>query len=437
MKHISQYSVRLSQAFKKIEELEKKNTRIREELIGLRTSNKQGTSCLTKSASTNEQPHFAQSTKSSSNKHKSRPQNHNRSKCMTGRAVLISGQLHTKKAGVPLHIAPQKTPSCHGPRYISATRASHNREIEIADERLKHKKKQEEIKRRRVSPRLPSPPTSRCNSHVRWNSDTVADFMSSEAYWGWSSNFREKKEDLPLEESPAEVSSGDAEVKSDPPVDLATRSRVDEILGLTSPAPIDSKKGFSYLRRAFHIVQQIVFDVATSPGWQGGGYEEGPHLVRLGRDELLSWMGVNCMPYNGYTTSKICNDLLFVVSLRNALCHPNGNTFRDSTEVERLLRHAQRVTVTLGDEKAAMELREMRETLRSEAKQSLQDIRDMYHLSLQPHHEELAYKFHHLPLFKEVLSLHQRGHWNKSKEEKEFVVIAQAWASQNEISILL
>ncbi|KAI1157368.1 hypothetical protein F5B18DRAFT_666023 [Nemania serpens] len=434
MKYISQYSDRLSQAFKRIEELEKENIRLQMELVGLRATGKQRTSCLTKSTSTNEQPHYAQPTKTSSNKEKYGLQNPSRRKCMTERIVFISGEPYVYNAGVPLHIALPKTSNSmtHGPRYLHSTNASSNRYHEILDETGKRKRKQEEIEKRRVSPRLPSPSTSWWDSSG-WDSDTTYSPPTIERRWGWASNFGTEKE-LPIEESPAMLSSGDAEVQGVPQTDLAKRSRLDDTFRLYAPAPIEGKEGFSALRRAFEIVQETVFDIVKSgtPGWQGGDkFEDGPHLVRLGRNELHAWMNGKELSYNGRTKKTISDDLLDVVYLRNALCHPSGSDFRDSTEVDSFLHMAQRVTVTLGNENAAMELRGIRETVRDEAKRSLQDMRDMYLLSLMPYHEELRYQPHHVALFKQVLSEKDRGYWNDSIEEQEFVAIASAWDGQH------
>ncbi|KAI1113298.1 hypothetical protein F5Y14DRAFT_452194 [Nemania sp. NC0429] len=442
MKYISQYSDRLGQAFKRIEELEKENTQLRRELDRLlagKQRQQQGTPYSTKSSDPKEQPHYARSTTASCSKEKSATQQPMQSKCATERRVLIDGKLYAYEAGVPRHISSPgyQLFSPGSPGYMGLTKAYSVRQLQIFLGNFERERKQEEIKKRRISQPLPKPPPE----WDSWGTDNPHPAPPKDES-DWTYEAKPAENETPADES-LEIPSSmtDDYKKYDPSWELVIRSRLNDGLSVTDVSPpIESKKGFDFLRRAVEIVQQTIFDIVKSgaPGWDGDNFEDGPHAVRLGRDELLSWIGSrsqNKLIYNGHQPKRIHDELLSIVPLRNSLCHPSGWLFRDAHWLDEKISRAHRLVVTLGDENAAMEIRGIRDAVRNETYQSLQEIKGIYFLSIQPHPENMDFHFRLVPFFKGVLSSDKRGAWKNTKDEREVLAVAQAWALQNNYEV--
>ncbi|KAI1113299.1 hypothetical protein F5Y14DRAFT_452195 [Nemania sp. NC0429] len=427
MKYISQHSDRLSLAFRRIEELEEENLLLRKELNGLRTTREQRTFSSTPSPSTNEQqPRYARPTEASCSRDKSVLQSSNESKSMRDKTISISGAPYVYQAGVPIPLPPPGPPDwwCCQVHFLKGTEASKTREEASQEERYERKQRQEEIEKRRISSQKPPlPELSRCSSCV----DLLGDPTDKVAVdRPCTSNFSAAEDKLPIEESSSAPSDNPRALIED----LAKRSRLRDFPTLKEPIVIDSKLGFGCLRRAFEIAQEVVCELAKNggPRWQDRDYEEGPHLVKLGRDELMGWMdNKRGLIYNGVSGAIIEVDLVNVVGLRNALCHPEVDTFRNPPKIDYFVRNAQSLAVTLRNEKAAMELREIRETVYKEARKVLQDLRDMYFFSLQPDYQEPEYQLHHVLLLRRILWLSKNTSWGGSSEEQEFLTIAEAW----------
>ncbi|TGJ78508.1 hypothetical protein E0Z10_g10250 [Xylaria hypoxylon] len=399
MKYISQFSNRLTQAFKRIEELEKENIKLRKENVTLRTlkprPSKTGSM---KSPSPKGNHHYAQPTASSRNKVKSKPQeaeNPNpKSPTFTGR----DGATYIYKDCVPIMITPEDDygwPS--SPRYMHSTCSSSEREAK---------------------------------GWVR----------------GWPPLLPTLKKEInspptPPPSPPLSASTTLIEVENKPEDDLAERSRLGDDLKLGIHILTDSKTNLDYLRKAAEIAQKSIFDVGKIGGlgrWRAGYsdvFKDGPHLIRLGRDELMSWLGefpTSELRYNGHPDWKVYLSLLGLVPLRNTISHPSAYELQDSGRTDRLLKSAQEVSVILGDEKGALEIRAMRDALLRDAHNAWQSIKDLYYLSLLPSEERLDFKYHQVNLFEYALLYSDR--WDEVERDlyKEVLAVASAWDSKGE-----
>lgn len=419
MKHTSQLSDRLAKALKEVEALKQENAKLNKKLatLQIKTLHKdipQAPSPKKSSASTNTSFHFAKSTASSRNKKTQKLQSSSSSKENTHsiRATYTSpytDRKYTYKDGVPI---PDTWYAWERPHYMLETELVSQRELEKRLERFERKRRQEEVMKHRISKSLPSPPASEQTCvedqpwDEGWDGDPYADARKkAEAYL----------EDLVIvpHEELAEKSGLHRDDKFER-----------EYVG------IDSKKGLGYLQKAFEIVQEAVFEVGKTgaPGW--GLFVDGPHLVRLGRNELLSWMGEYpdpCMGRNGSTAYQIRRALLDVVPLRNAISHPSSGYFRSPRRIEALLKSAQEVAVILVDERRAFELRKLRDELCDEANRSVQDIVDLYHLTLQPHGPKLQFKYHHEAMFIDIIHSRYNIYYDEQVQ-----AIASVWANQED-----
>ncbi|KAI1288165.1 hypothetical protein F5Y03DRAFT_405061 [Xylaria venustula] len=406
MKYISQYSDRLEQAFKRIDELEKENNQLRAENVALRgaKSRRSTTNFSIKSPSTQSSHTYAQPTVSSQNKSKMQPP--------------VPGKDEERKPCncTPILVYDTNAPKLNRqPGYMNRTNSSCRRESACWAERYMRKKEAEERLARRSRGKTPQ-------------HDSTYD---SE----WDSPSYETKLDHERVSMVDEPYPTDLEIEKKTEGDLAQRSRLEERHGLSDlTVQLDSKKSLDYLCRAAEIVQQSIFD-ATQNGmgaWRDFD-DDGPHLVRLGRDELKRWMGKYpyCeLAYNGYSASEIHYVVFNVVGVRNAISHPEGDWLRDLDVVYGLLQRAQRASLVLGNEEGTMEIREMRDAVCSDAMKDIEYLQGLYHLALQPCQEDFDLQPRHRWLLRIV-----NGTWNRmSDEEKEknaqLFVVAQAWSVQ-------
>ncbi|KAI0478321.1 hypothetical protein F4859DRAFT_521169 [Xylaria cf. heliscus] len=401
MKYISDESRRLSEARKRIKELEDECSRLRTQEAGVcgtrpprRSSPK--SSSLVQPTATNDTRHYAQATVSSRCKNKFTPQKSNRQDDAATRPVLIDGRGYIYKAGVPIEIPPMEWIG-----YMNDTKASRSRYYEIREEREERKKRvdirrQKPQHRKEPEEQLPTPSPS--PPPVISTTDEEAIFTS------------------------------DPEPEKAPEDGLIRTSRLDEKLSLGHDLVyIDIKTGLDYLREAAEITQHAIFDVKSCmPEWDTSMFQGDPNLVRLGRDEMINWMGYEFIEsrrfHNGYRCEEISYDLLDVVLLRNTICHPRGSELGDPKNLDRLLKYAQRVSVVLGDEQKALKIRYIRDTLRAEVDNCLQEIKDLKYLACQPYYG-VTHKRHHLKMFKTILEYYNDDY----KGCKDVLAVAQAW----------
>ncbi|KAI3317194.1 hypothetical protein HD806DRAFT_527272 [Xylariaceae sp. AK1471] len=405
MKYVSQYSDRLSRAYKKIEGFKKEIIRLQNKIATLQTTkiHKEPQSlptCSVKNVSSDNKKHYAQPTTSSRNKGKPETQQLDKDKGETRRAVIINNNVYVYVAGVPTRIPSRNEYSWVCPSFMRGTRTSYRREACNRQENLKRK---DRIKK----PQQPAtPPDSLHDS--RWGS------CDNEVIRSLPETLPQPSDATPPPRTPLDIDEKDDKLTGD---DLAQRTRLDEGLDPECRALrvlIDSKTGLDFLRKAAEIVQRAIFHVWETK--EPKPFPEGLHLVRLGRDELMRWVGEYPSPHlahNGHSAREIHSTLLEVVPLRNAISRPTGSELRNATSVDWLLGT-------------------IRDALRSEANKSLQFIKDLYYLAIQPFHEVIDYRHHHFKMFKNALYLMEHNGWTEQEKKysKEIIAVAQAWAGQ-------
>lgn len=433
MKYISQQSDRLSQAFRRIDELEKENATLRKEIFILRSKtphSQKPSACNSEKASngTTISKNYTRSTAASRRKETPKLQTSGDNQYENRRSPVTIGILEQEyiyKDGVPIPMDYRYR--WQRPRYMSQeTEASSSRDLWLCWERREREKKMAEIRKRRVTQKLPTPPISEYEFES-FPPPPISE--EEEAESPPTPPISEEEVESPPEEPILTPSSEGIETKDAPEPDLTKRSRLDESLGLPNNyVEIDSKSGLTYLRKAAEIAQEAIYEIGSSgtPGWYR--FDDGPHLVRLGRLELTDWLGDtprSKLARNGHDAHTIYYAILDVVYLRNEISHPFGGALRDPRHVDWSLRSVQRLAVVLGDEKRAFEVRKLRDMLRDEAHRSMQDLQDLYHLTLQPYSPKMQYKFHHVVLFKNVLR-------SSSNYDEQIIAVANIWGSQND-----
>ncbi|KAJ8110739.1 hypothetical protein ONZ43_g5798 [Nemania bipapillata] len=299
-----------------------------------------------------------------------------------------------------------------------STQASMNREYDICSERLQRRMEKAAIEKRRIT-RSPTPPI--------YESDTNS--WEWEGHWGEDTGTPAEE---PLSTTPPsediEVEVGDA-----PEPSLAKRSRLNDNLNhATRSVVIDSKRALDYLRRGIEIAQGVVFEISSSraPGWCH--FEDGPHLVRFGRSELMYWIGEECprsyLARNGHSADTVHSALLDIVPIRNSISHPVGQWLRCPIDADDSLRRVHSLAIILGDEKRAFEARRLRDELRDETNRLVQDVLDLYYLTLQPYAPKMEYKSNHVALFKYALR-----NYDPSVHSAQLMAVARMWARQEEL----
>ncbi|KAI0097289.1 hypothetical protein GGR51DRAFT_566615 [Nemania sp. FL0031] len=418
MKHISKHTDRLSKALNKAEELEQEVARLRKKLALLEIGKQhklRPSTCSEKSTNnTTIENRYAQPTEASRKKDKSRItlRTSGDKLPLITRANSGSTEVYRYKDGVPIKLG---TP-IETPHYMKDTQTVFSRRWITDGERLAKQQlaKQQQRKQAQISQ---SPQ------------------ISSDELWSWKQ--WEDYEPLPKEMPPTPPES-DAGNENERVEDLETRSRLGDNLWFGGRrVTIDSKNGFKYLRRAFKIAQEAVHAVGESgaPGWRR--FRGGPQTVKLGRDELMCWIG-QCSPLehsrNASSRGTIYNKLLGVVPLRNAVSHPSEETFENSQEVDEYIRLSQALAVALGDDKRAFEVRKLRDDLRDEANRSAQDLLDLYHISCLPYCPGIRCQYHHIRLFESFLGYYDYFPDPDKEEERRVLELARAWANAEDSS---
>ncbi|KAI0860622.1 hypothetical protein F4860DRAFT_514792 [Xylaria cubensis] len=434
MKYVIAYSDRLAKAHKQIKELESECSRLLNENAALRaikttTRSSPTAKPRTKPAVSNDVKHYTKPTVSSRGKDKSlQLQKLNTNDDKAHRAVLINGRRHIYAAGVPTPVVTMDTwTQC--PSYMSDTSASCKRRSEILEE---SKERRNRVDLRRLKP--PTKPKS-TDFNYSWDvpvEETGPESLGSGCSWGTTLVDEDKlcSVESQLESSASSISSqtalstADTEVGNPLEQCLAQSSRLDDELDLGHEIVyIDPTSGLRSLREAVELTQQAILDVKSCmPEWHSWIFEDNPNLVRLGRDEMMSWMGsfeYSRRIHNGYPCRDICHALLRLPPLRNTICHPRGPELRDPENLDYLLQNAQRVSIMLGDEKRAHSIRGIRDALRAEVEMCMQEIKDVHDLAALPFYEA-EHKAHHSRMFKTILDERYTGC-------KEALAVAQAW----------
>ncbi|KAJ3575846.1 hypothetical protein NPX13_g3890 [Xylaria arbuscula] len=349
MKYTSQTSDRLSQARMIIDEQSTKITALEKEIAILRGTTP-GRAPTPKLASKPIQsplssPCYAFSTASSRGK-KQLPE-----KTTEGerpRVIRISGQQYTYRNGVP-----SRFDDCVTHNYLVPTAASKQREEIIETERTERLKKAALL-----ASKQPPTPVSQ-DSHD-----------SEDSTWAsWSESL--DTSDQPggsFPPTPPSSARGFPDGTETPGNGLIEKTRVNDSLEESTQLDIirtESRTNLSYLQKAVSIVQNSIWDSWMNDrlvGWQRWKYVDGPHLIALGRDELHQWINRHDtmhLAQNGYRGYEVYNAIIAVVPMRNVMSHPNSHELRNPFLIDMLLHKAQFLCVVLGDERSAMELRDL------------------------------------------------------------------------------
>ncbi|KAI1395306.1 hypothetical protein F4819DRAFT_492620 [Hypoxylon fuscum] len=206
--------------------------------------------------------------------------------------------------------------------------------------------------------------------------------------------------------------------------------------GYDSNFYVSSEVGLDILRKAHRIVQEALYEAARKfwP-WIWRQFRDGPHLVKLGRDELHSYIGETGTAVDlglcGTRSDKVYFALMDAPFIRNAICHPCVHSFSEIHALDNNLEHAHRITLALRDEERSAHMRSLRDELRETAETVLYEIESFNSLAVLPFsgHESPPWKWHHERLFKEVLENSKKGHEHKYS----YVVhVANKWALYKE-----
>ncbi|KAI1163955.1 hypothetical protein F5B18DRAFT_651077 [Nemania serpens] len=414
MKFISETSRRLVEARKQIKDLETENARLRNELDMLRARYGKQQPVVSSSAKdfkSKKKSHYTQPTIASLCREKSHIKTCNKEQDQSARVITIDHDKYTYKSGVPTAVV--DVTASFGPRFLRSTGASSTRSLEIRMERYNRKTKQAELQKRRI-----------CNQ----------DLCSEYAY-------EERLVDEPVDEIVQEfarifVESEDFTTGYIPRYqlletdELAIKTRLDENLSFDITVYTDTANSFGYLRQGVEICQRLIYDMGNTDhsGWRP--WADGPHLVRLGRNEIQCWTGEHCPSVGNYNGSRVYYALLDLVELRNAISHPQGGKLGKSDDVDRLLRKAQVFCVMLGCESAAVKVRQLRDALLAEANQSWRDLMGLCEMIEHPFHDELLFHPQHgrsleSILFKRRSELQDPRIWD----------LGIIWADQNGITL--
>ncbi|KAI0097288.1 hypothetical protein GGR51DRAFT_566614 [Nemania sp. FL0031] len=425
MKYIRYQSDRLGMAPEREEDLRKEIASLQKELALLKPNKRRTqprtSSCSEKTAQSPQTPiaehRYAQSTAASRGKLKSQPQSPTASKEKESLLVMekfFGTELYRYKDGVPI----QMPFLSFRPKYMGITEASRARTM-ATEKEYRNRLDELSIKRSMRRPR---------RFEGSWDLPGHTDHYK-ELHQMDEFKFHSECPTPPLSDT-------EDDSKLDDSLEKRSRLRDDLYFG-QQHINIDSKTGFDLLRRAAEIAQEVIHAVGESGHEAWPRFRGGPHEVKLGRNELMAWLG-ECpqarFALNGKSASTVFNAVLDVVPLRNAVCHPCGNTFEAAESVDRLIRLSQALAVTLGDEKRAFEVRQLRDDLRDEANRSVQDVLDLYYMSTQPYSPGIECKYHHVKLFKYLLLVHHHRPDPEGEGERRALDVARAWENMKETS---
>lgn len=172
---------------------------------------------------------------------------------------------------------------------------------------------------------------------------------------------------------------------------LKARSRLHEESFFQTPAskcPVTFRLQHRLLRAALRLAQETLWTALRAhwPHIQRRRYLEGPEQVKFGREELSGTFGNETYPGDanemcGQPRGNVVGNVLGVVYLRNAVCHPS---YHSTQEVDRLLWHAQGLAVVLQDEKRVFKIRALRDHLQAEAIDVYEEIKALAGMAALP-----------------------------------------------------
>ncbi|GAP90922.1 hypothetical protein SAMD00023353_5100420 [Rosellinia necatrix] len=440
MKHINSHSDRLKKAIQKIEDLERENEDLRKKLSQLQPttpqSEQQSAPTTPRKDPISADNHFAKPTSASLSRVLSKSQRPESPKLKSPESavkkspsatVSIRGEEYIYKDGVPVPVAPSHHQWVAQPGFMNATASTALRQCEINYRTIERRS---EIDLRRYCLTRPgsvtTPPTD--DTGREWGDP----HEHSEDEWC------EPPLPIPLSEffDDDEIVDEEANAQDAVQNDLAQISSLDDNIDPSyHDLMIDTKTSLNYLRRSVKIVQ-IAIHAAGKNCLRGNiraNLKDGPHLILLGRDELLNWLGTNeseKLARHGYPGPAVYSAIMRTPDLRNAISHPTAYLLQNPVVVDALIRSAQKVAVVLGDKTGAMEARAMRDAVKNAANELLQDINDLHYAVQQPFYEMLDLGFLMKKAVKYAsLTMRCRG---SDQVRKELADIAKAWDNQRD-----
>ncbi|KAK3377564.1 hypothetical protein B0H63DRAFT_524852 [Podospora didyma] len=182
---------------------------------------------------------------------------------------------------------------------------------------------------------------------------------------------------------------------------------------------INNEKGMNMLRRAHSIARESFWHAAKVrwPKMWEAHFKDGPGLVKTGYSELELYTGTWSW------AREIKRELEAFSQLRNCVCHPRA--LDRPRQYEIYLTIAHRLVVKLDDERRAMKIRKLRDTLRREAERTLDDLRARAHLAETPLSGSVEWKIQHERLLSSICS-----QTDTSNYHPDVVRAAKKWASR-------
>ncbi|SMQ54199.1 unnamed protein product [Zymoseptoria tritici ST99CH_3D1] len=213
---------------------------------------------------------------------------------------------------------------------------------------------------------------------------------------------------------------------------LKSRSRLEDrdfYFDPISSCHISFDHGLARLNTCYRSAQDTLFDAFGKhwPAEQRLHYPHGPRSVKFGKAELEPVFGDRDFVKN---TANMCGDVAKgydamwqVISLRNAICHPEQHSPRT---LDKLMQHAQSLAVNLGDEEQAFFVRERRDELQNLVRESFATIEKGQALALTAG-EAPRWAMHHQEMFN-----HIRNHGlDSAKWSKVVLLAAHDWCEKN------
>ncbi|KAK4494487.1 hypothetical protein PRZ48_014785 [Zasmidium cellare] len=155
-------------------------------------------------------------------------------------------------------------------------------------------------------------------------------------------------------------------------------------------------------------------------------YRHGPRSVKFGREEIDKSIGTT----TGKLSSSVHSDIYSLVELRNAIAHPRTARLQ---RLDHLMQHAQSLACSIGDEKIAVKVRQLRDEMQRQATRVHKAIvayEPYCHLP-NPRVEPL----HHQELFGEVSDELSRSYGNHEKVIARFgpevVRVVKQWETKH------
>lgn len=204
---------------------------------------------------------------------------------------------------------------------------------------------------------------------------------------------------------------------------LAARSRLFDNDFYRTPAAriiLPARVVFRVLASGLAIAQDTLWNAMRThwPDKQQWRWLKSPRQVQLGQSELQDIFGGEDKPRTNYNnmcggpSSTVNGAILSLPELRNTVAHQNLVGLRTA---DGLLEDAQHLAVVLKDERRAFKVRDLRDTLQTEALKALEEIKSVNYILCDPLNSHRQWKILHQRTFREVIA-HRKGYGPDSQK---------------------